>query len=223
VANNDGLPVQSFFRRCLCIKHLRAESQREFEETFRHFSYQTESEPAISAEEAFAALRNFFFMFNLKEDKDRFRRVCFYLIASIGCEKAQLSFMSILQKSQSVSVWRRQVLFILRICVRYLQPLNPECAADAKDLILFCQVIIMLTHVSQWKAVKIPNQVVQNVMNNLTVKWMQDLVKADLYPTLRDLLLRAMARNKPTVTNATLFPLLTLLVRPMVSNFQLWH
>ena len=88
---------------------------------------------------------------------------------------------------------------------------------DARDLILYSQVIIMLTHASQWKAVKIPNDTVQSVMNTLTRQWMQELVKAGLYPALRDVLMRGMARSKPALTSATLFPLLTLIVRPMVS------
>ncbi|OQV16517.1 Ubiquitin-protein ligase E3B [Hypsibius exemplaris] len=210
--------IQSLFRRCLCIKHLRAEQFREFDQIFPTAAAPIESTvtPAVTAEDAFAALRQFFFMFNAKEDRDRFRRVCQYLIASIGSDKSVYSYMSILQKTESVAVWRRQVLFILRICVGYLQPLRPEQAADAKDLILYSQVIIILTHSSQWKAVRIPNETVRNVMNGLTAKWMQELVRAGLYPALRDVLLRGMARTKPSLTAGTLFPLLTLLVRPMV-------
>ena len=130
--NNRALPPQSVFRRCLCIKHLRAECQRDFDETFRQFSHSSLAAdssaaitPNVTAEDAFAVLRRFFFMFNGKQDRDRFRMVCRYLVASINCEKPALSYMSILQKTESVAVWRRQVLLVLRICVRYLQPLNP--------------------------------------------------------------------------------------------------
>lgn len=215
VAANQGLPVQSFFRRCLCVKHLRAECQREFDEIFRQFSYANEAIPAFSAEDAFSMLRQFLFMFNLKEDRDRFRNVCYYLIASISCEKPQQNFMTVMQKSESVSLWRRIVLMILKICVRYLQPLNPENSLDAKDIVSYSQVIIMLTHPSQWKAVKIPNEVVQKVLNGLTVKWLQELISAGLFPAVQEVLMRGLARSKPSMNKSTLFPLLTLLIRPM--------
>lgn len=53
-------------------------------------------------------------------------------------------------------------------------------------------------------------------MNGLTFKWLQELVKFGLYQTIHELLMRGMARSKPSFTNTTLFPLLTLTVRPMV-------
>lgn len=53
VANKHGLPVQSFVRRCLCVKHLRAENQREFDEIFGQYAYTSELPPTITAEDAF--------------------------------------------------------------------------------------------------------------------------------------------------------------------------
>ncbi|XP_055328576.1 ubiquitin-protein ligase E3B-like isoform X2 [Paramacrobiotus metropolitanus] len=208
--------IQAFVRRCLCVKHLRAECQREFDETFRQYAVQNDTSPTVPVDDVFSMLREFFFMFNTKEDRERFRNVCYYLIASIGSEKPHLNYMSIMQKSESVAVWRRQVIMILKLCVHYLSALNPDSPADARDLVTYSQTIIMLTHASQWKAVKIPNEIVQKVMNNVTIKWLQELVRVGLYPAVRDVLMRGLARTTPTLNKTTFFPLLTLLMRPMV-------
>lgn len=216
VANNHGLPVQSFFRRCLCIKHLRLEWQRDFDVTFRAYVGPTDAAPAVSAEDAYASLRQFFFMFNVKQDRDRFRSVCHYLLASIGCGVSKFNYMTILMNTELSRVWQRQILFILRICVRYLQTVQPDQAADVKDFLLFSQLIFCLTHPSQWKTVTISSDLMGKIIGNMTAGWMREVIRAGLYPGLRDVLMRGLARSKPALTRATLETLLSLVIRPMV-------
>lgn len=147
--------IQAVIRGFLLRQRLRKEFRREFDSVLRDGEGEDPDTPvATSALDVFLASRKFLFTFHPKVDKERFERLCRYIIASMDADTLQESYVSVALNKEHTVLWIQQLKGILGNCCGYLKEVRPECPQDAKSLMLHLHVLVTFTSTSSWKVLK---------------------------------------------------------------------
>lgn len=213
--------IQAVIRGFLVRQRLRTEFRREFDSVLRDGEGEEPNVPvATSALDVFRASRKFLFTFHPKVDKERFERLCRYIIASMDAETLQESYVSVALNKEDTVLWIQQLKGILGNCCGYLKEVRPECPQDAKSLMLHLHVLVTFTSTSSWKVLKDKTcEPLRPVLSQLCASVGSHLVgKGSLYGALQALLLRGLARAKPSLKRAPLVATINLALRPLLTG-----
>lgn len=211
--------IQAVIRGFLLRQRLRKEFRREFDSVLRDGEGEDPDTPvATSALDVFLASRKFLFTFHPKVDKERFERLCRYIIASMDADTLQESYVSVALNKEHTVLWIQQLKGILGNCCGYLKEVRPECPQDAKSLMLHLHVLVTFTSTSSWKVLKDKTyEPLRPVLSQLCASVGSHLMgKGSLYGALQALLLRGLARAKPSLKRAPLVATINLALRPLL-------
>ncbi|XP_075746500.1 ubiquitin-protein ligase E3B-like isoform X1 [Rhipicephalus microplus] len=211
--------IQAVIRGFLLRQRLRKEFRQEFDSVLRDGDGEDANTPvATSALDVFYASRKFLFAFHPKLDKERFERLCWYIIASMDAETLQESYVSVALNKDYTVLWIQQLKGILGNCCGYLKEVRPECPQDAKSLMLHLHVLVTFTSTSSWKVLKDKTyEPLRPVLSQLCASVGSHLMgKGSLYGALQALLLRGLARAKPSLKRAPLVATINLTLRPLL-------
>lgn len=211
--------IQAVIRGFLLRQRLRKEFRREFDSVLRDGEGEDPDAPvATSALDVFLASRKFLFTFHPKVDKERFERLCRYIIASMDADTLQESYVSVALNKEHTVLWIQQLKGILGNCCGYLKEVRPECPQDAKSLMLHLHVLVTFTSTSSWKVLKDKTyEPLRPVLSQLCASVGSHLMgKGSLYGALQALLLRGLARAKPSLKRAPLVATINLALRPLL-------
>lgn len=213
--------IQAVIRGFLVRQHLRREFRQEFDSILRDGEGEEANTPlATSALDVFHATRKFLFTFHPKVDKERFERLCRYIIASMDADTLQESYVSVALNKEHTVLWIQQLKGILGNCCGYLKEVRPECPQDAKSLMLHLHVLVTFTSTSSWKVLKDKTcEPLRPVLSQLCASVASHLMgKGCLYGALQALLLRGLARAKPSLKRAPLVATINLALRPLITG-----
>lgn len=217
--------LQAAVRGFLCRQRLRAEFRREFDAALRAGGEGPEEEAgppvASSVLEVFCASRKFLFTFQPGPDKERFERLCRYIVASMDADTLQESYVSVSLVREHAVLWIQQLKAILGHCCGYLRDMRPECPQDARSLMLLLHVLVTFTSTSSWNLLRGTDRAcepLRPVLGQLCVSVGAHLAaRGGLYRALQALLLRGLARARPSLKRAPLAAALNLALRPLLA------
>ncbi|KAH6932981.1 hypothetical protein HPB50_011235 [Hyalomma asiaticum] len=194
--------IQAVIRGFLVRQRLRREFRQEFDSVLRDGEGEEASTPlATSALDVFHATRKFLFTFHPKVDKEE-------------------SYVSVALNKEHTVLWIQQLKGILGNCCGYLKEIRPECPQDAKSLMLHLHVLVTFTSTSSWKVLKDKTcEPLRPVLSQLCASVASHLMgKGCLYGALQALLLRGLARAKPSLKRAPLVATINLALRPLITG-----
>lgn len=153
-----------------------------------------------------------------RSDRQRFDRVCKYILGSVLYSRdGSTSYITVsMEKSHSVS-WISQYRRILIICTRSVKELKPETNSDHKSMVLYLNMLIILTNPSSWRLIP---DAMRPVLTQLCNKTITHLVSHGLFVSLQLLLQRGLNRMTPSLKKTDLSAIITMSMRPLLVNTQ---
>nr|XP_023030496.1 ubiquitin-protein ligase E3B [Leptinotarsa decemlineata] len=171
--------------------------------------------PAI---EIYHQSRKLLLVWRKERDKERFARLCRYLVATLDSDSPKFSFVGVALNKDHVIRWISHMNDLLWNCCEYLNDLKPEFASDMKSIVLYLHVLVAFTSTSTWTVLKNKNmEVLRSGMNQLCSNLMGQLFHKGFYLVLKNLLLKGLGRTKIAFKNVSLSAILTLSLRPLVA------
>ena len=177
-----------------------------------------------SAIQVYQVIRKFLFVYKglstsskaLGVSDRRFDRLCKYILGSMLYSKdASTCYITVsMDKSHGVS-WIAQYRKILTICTMNLKHLKPETNSDHKSMVLYLNMLIILTNTASWKFIP---DVMRPVLNQLCNKTICHLVSHGLFISLQVLLQRGLNRMTPCLKKTDLSAIITISMRPLLIN-----
>ena len=177
-----------------------------------------------SAIQVYQVIRKFLFVYKglttssktLGTSDRRFDRLCKYILGSMLYSKdASTCYITVsMDKSHGVS-WIGQYRRILTICTRNLRHLKPETNSDHKSMVLYLNMLIILTNPTSWKFIP---DVMRPVLNQLCSKTISHLVSHGLFVSLQIVLQRGLNRMTPCLKKTDLSAIITMSMRPLLIN-----
>lgn len=175
-----------------------------------------------SAVQVYQVIRKFLFVYRGwstsrmtlgSSDRQRFDRLCKYILGSMLYSKeASTCYIVVsMDKSHSVS-WIGQYRRILTLCTSSVRELKPESNSDHKSMVLYLNMLVILTNTGSWKFIP---DVMRPVLNQLCNKTMNHLVSHGLFLSLQILLQRGLNRMTPCLKKTDLSAIITLSMRPL--------
>uniref|UniRef100_A0A1Y1M0Y6 HECT-type E3 ubiquitin transferase n=2 Tax=Photinus pyralis TaxID=7054 RepID=A0A1Y1M0Y6_PHOPY len=172
----------------------------------------------ISATQIFTQVKLLLLVFNKERDRDRFDKLCSYLIASLESDSPKVSYVGVALSKDHVMQWISYTNDVLWKCCDYLEELKPEYASDMKTVLLYLHMLVSFTNTNTWVVLKAKNvEVLKLGMNQLCANIMGKLFHKGFYLVLKNLLVRGLGRLKVAFKHASLSAILTLSLRPLVA------
>ncbi|XP_070571587.1 ubiquitin-protein ligase E3B-like [Ptychodera flava] len=168
----------------------------------------------------YIAVKRFLFVFNEKKDKERFEKLCRYIVACMDAQgEPKVWYVSLALSKDYVLQWIQQLKFILWQCCRYMKTLKPESPNDGKVLTLYLHMLFTFTDTATWKILKVKGgENLASGMSQLCANVMGHLNSKGIYLVLKTLLLQGLARSKPAFKHATLAAIINIALRPLVAG-----
>ncbi|XP_050304811.1 ubiquitin-protein ligase E3B [Anthonomus grandis grandis] len=153
-----------------------------------------------------------------ERDKERFERLCRYLVVSLESESLKNSYVGVAFNKELVIKWISHMNNILWKCCEYLEELKPELSSDMKNIVLYLHMLVSFTSTNTWMIFKNKNmEVFRGGMNQLCANLMGQLLHKGFYVVLKNLLIRGLCRVKIAFKAVSISAILTLSLRPLVS------
>ncbi|XP_049776175.1 ubiquitin-protein ligase E3B isoform X1 [Schistocerca cancellata] len=164
----------------------------------------------------------FLFVWKKERDKERFEKLCRYLVSSLESDSLKLSYVGVALNKEYALAWISHMKTILWKCCIYLDDLHPEYPADMCTMLLYLHTLVAFTSTNTWFILKAKHmEVLKSGMNQLCANIMGHLFNKGFYLTLKTLLIRGLGRSKVTLKHVSLSAIITLALRPLVSaNFS---
>lgn len=208
--------IQACARGFLTRQALRKEFRDAFDSVLHNGDGDASSLSSRSALEIFGTARKFLFTFQPAKDKARFERLCRYIIASMDTDYLKESYVSVALSKQHAVQWIQQLKTILWNCCVYVRDLKPESPQEVKPLMLYLHVLVTFTSISSWRVLKDKScEALRPVLNQLCSNVVNYLVTKGLYPALQSLLVKGLARAKPSLKRTALVAATNLALRPL--------
>ncbi|KAF2900658.1 hypothetical protein ILUMI_05537 [Ignelater luminosus] len=171
--------------------------------------------PAI---QIYYQVKRLLLIFNKTRDRDRFDRLCRYLIASLESDSPKISYVGVALNKEHVMQWISHINDVLWKCCDYLEELKPEYASDMKNVLLYLHILVSFTSTTTWVVLKNKNmEILKSGMNQLCANIMGQLFHKGFYLVLKSLLVRGLGRLKIAFKHASLSAILTLSLRPLIA------
>ncbi|XP_064612255.1 ubiquitin-protein ligase E3B-like [Liolophura sinensis] len=212
--------LQAWIRGNLHRKHFKADIRKALDELLNVPSdaeqeYKPQLAPALGV---YQLIKRLLFIYNYKEDTQRFIFLCRYLLAGMNSDNLKECYVSMALLKAHVLSWIKQLKDVLMLCCDQLRTLRPESHSDMKVITVHLHMLISFTSPNTWKVLKGKageplkpgmNQLCNNVMGHLNSK--------GLYTLLQDVLTRGLSRSRPVFKHATLSAIMTLAMRPLLA------
>ncbi|XP_054278321.1 ubiquitin-protein ligase E3B-like [Macrosteles quadrilineatus] len=163
-------------------------------------------------------IQRYLIVWKKERDKERFEKLCKYLVLSLDSESAKISYVGVaLSKDHAIS-WITHIKDILWKCCDYLEDLRPDVASDTRSILLLLHTLVAFTATNTWALLRTSAVApLRQGMAQLCANIMGHLFMRGFYITLKALLLRGLARSKVSLKHVSLSAILTLASRPLIS------
>ncbi|KAK4876027.1 hypothetical protein RN001_012449 [Aquatica leii] len=210
--------IQSNIRRYLTRTKFVRNILEEFDELVPQIPETDGKSVLIPAIDVYNQSKRLLLIFNKERDRDRFDKLCRYLVASLESDSPKLSYVGVALNKEHVMQWISHINDVLWKCCDYLEELRPEYANDMKNVLLYLHVLVSFTSTSMWVVLKNKNmEVLKLGMNKLCANIMGQLFHKGFYLMLKNLLVKGLGRLKVAFKHASLSAILTLSLRPLIA------
>nr|XP_015221931.1 PREDICTED: ubiquitin-protein ligase E3B [Lepisosteus oculatus] len=207
--------IQALVRRFLCRCKLQKQIRKEVDEFFEACDTGSWKRNALSI---FKIARKLLFIFNLKEDKVRFEKLCRCILGSMEVENEPKVWYVSLALSKDLTIqWIKQIKDILWVSCEFLKKLKPDILQDNKMVTLYLTMLVTFTDTSNWKIVRGKGEALRPALNRICENIMGHLNQKGFYTVLQILLTNGLARARPSLSKGSLTAVFTLALRPVVA------
>lgn len=211
--------IQSYTRGWITRIKVTRNILNDFDDAFQNISMDTTNPIHISLAPSFQMYRQItrlLFIWNKERDKDRFVKICRYLVRSLECESPKISYVGIALNKDHVMDWIEHMNNILWKCCMYLKDLKLELPVDNQEAVLFIHVLVSFTSTKTWRILYHKNMgMFLNGMNQLCSNLMGKLVQKGFFTIIRDVLISGLGEIKVTLRNVSFMAIITLTLRPL--------
>uniref|UniRef100_UPI00398F80AD ubiquitin-protein ligase E3B n=1 Tax=Pristiophorus japonicus TaxID=55135 RepID=UPI00398F80AD len=209
------IQIQALVRRYLCRCRLLREIRMEVDD---FFDINETNSPKRSAVAIFKITRKLLFVFHMKEDKERFQKLCRCILNSMEVEnESKVWYVSLALSKDLTLLWIKQVKDLLWLCCEFLKQLKPDLLQDCKFITLYLTMLVTFTDTSTWKILKGKGEALRPAMNHICANIMGHLNQKGYYTVLQILLTNGLSRTKPSLSKGTLTAIFTLALRPVIA------
>ncbi|ESO98574.1 hypothetical protein LOTGIDRAFT_201597 [Lottia gigantea] len=223
----SAVKIQCYTRSFLCRRKLQKNARDDLDRLIQlpdqngegeGVDYKPKLAPAL---EFFKTVRRFLFFYNQADDKYRFEYLCRYLLISVQSDVTKNSYISVAMTKNAL-LWIQQVKDIAWKCCQCLKILRPENHHDSNSIMLHLGILVTFTSTTSWKILKTKaTEALSQGMIKLCNNIMGHLNTMGLYPILATLLMKGLARFKPSFNKNTLSAIMTVALRPLIAaNFS---
>uniref|UniRef100_A0A8C2SJN7 HECT-type E3 ubiquitin transferase n=1 Tax=Capra hircus TaxID=9925 RepID=A0A8C2SJN7_CAPHI len=180
-------------------------SRRRLREIDEFFKAEDSGSSRRSALCIFKIARKLLFLFRIKEDNERFEKLCRCVLSSMEAEnEPKVWYVSLALSKDLTLLWIKQIKDILWYCCEFLEQLKPEILQDSKLITLYLTMLVTFTDTSTWKILRGKGESLRPAMNHICANIMGHLNQRGFYPALQILLTRGLARPRPCLSKGTL-------------------
>ncbi|XP_058387605.1 ubiquitin-protein ligase E3B isoform X2 [Diceros bicornis minor] len=210
-----AVEIQAHVRSFLCRRRLRREIRREMDECFTADDSGSSKRSALCI---FKIARKLLFLFRIKEDNERFEKLCRCILSSMDAEnEPKVWYVSLALSKDLTLLWIKQIKDILWYCCQCLQQLKPEILQDSRLVTLYLTMLVTFTDTSMWKILRGKGESLRPAMNHICANIMGHLNQHGFYSVLQILLTRGLARPRPCLSKGTLTAAFSLALRPVIA------
>ncbi|RMC05833.1 hypothetical protein DUI87_17376 [Hirundo rustica rustica] len=210
-----AVQLQALVRRFLCRCRLQREIRKEVEDFFGTNESGSSKRSALSV---FRIARKLLFVFNPKEDKERFEKLCRCILSSMDVEnEPKVWYVSLALSKDLTLLWIKQIKDILWFCCEFLKQLKPDILQDSRLVNLHLTMLVTFTDTSTWKILRGKGETLRPAMNHICANIMGHLNQKGFYSVLQILLTNGLARSRPSLSKGSLTAIFSLALRPVVA------
>ncbi|XP_075023638.1 ubiquitin-protein ligase E3B isoform X6 [Calonectris borealis] len=210
-----AVQIQALIRRFLCRCRLQREIRREVEDFFGANESGSSKRSALSI---FRIARKLLFVFNHKEDKERFEKLCRCILNSMDVEnEPKVWYVSLALCKDLTLLWIKQIKDILWFCCEFLKQLKPDILQDSRLVNLHLTMLVTFTDTSTWKILRGKGETLRPAMNHICANIMGHLNQKGFFSVLQILLTNGLARSRPSLSKGSLTAVFSLALRPVVA------
>ncbi|KAM6052554.1 ubiquitin-protein ligase E3B isoform 2-T8 [Chlamydotis macqueenii] len=180
-----AVQIQALIRRFLCRCCLQREIRREVEDFFGANESGSNKRSALSV---FRIARKLLFVFNQREDKERFEKLCRCILNSMDVEnEPKVWYVSLALSKDLTLLWIKQIKDILWFCCEFLKQLKPDILQDSRLVNLHLTMLVTFTDTSTWKILRGKGETLRPAMNHICANIMGHLNQKGFYSVLQRL------------------------------------
>uniref|UniRef100_A0A8D1BZK3 HECT-type E3 ubiquitin transferase n=1 Tax=Sus scrofa TaxID=9823 RepID=A0A8D1BZK3_PIG len=147
-----AVDIQAHVRSFLCRRRLQREIRREIDEFLKADDSGSSKRSALCI---FKIARKLLFLFRIKEDNERFEKLCRCILSSMEAEnEPKVWYVSLALSKDLTLLWIKQIKDILWYCCEFLKQLKPEILQDSKLITLYLTMLVTFTDTSTWKILR---------------------------------------------------------------------
>ncbi|XP_045698199.1 ubiquitin-protein ligase E3B isoform X1 [Phyllostomus hastatus] len=207
--------IQAHVRSFLCRSRLQREIRKEIDEFFKADDSGSSKRSALCI---FKIARKLLFLFRIKEDNERFEKLCRCILSSMDAEnEPKVWYVSLALSKDLTLLWIKQIKDILWYCCEFLKQLKPEILQDSRLVTLYLTMLVTFTDTSTWKIFRGKGESLRPAMTHICANIMGHLNQRGFYSVLQILLTRGLARPRPCLSKSTLTAAFSLALRPVVA------
>ncbi|XP_067556602.1 ubiquitin-protein ligase E3B isoform X2 [Pseudorca crassidens] len=210
-----AVEIQAHVRSFLCRRRLQREIRREIDEFFKADDSGSSKRSALCI---FKTARKLLFLFRIKEDDERFEKLCRCILSSMDVEnEPKVWYVSLALAKDLTLLWIKQIKDVMWYCCEFLEQLKPEILQDSKLITLYLTMLVTFTDTSTWKILRGKGESLRPAMNHICANIMGHLNQHGFYSVLQVLLTRGLARPRPCLSKGTLTAAFSLAMRPVIA------
>ncbi|XP_073916937.1 ubiquitin-protein ligase E3B isoform X2 [Castor canadensis] len=210
-----AVAIQAHFRSFLRRSQLQKDIRKEIDEFFKADDSGSSKRSALCI---FKIARKLLFIFKIKEDNERFEKLCRCILSSMDAEsEPKVWYVSLALSKDLTLLWIKQIKDILWYCCEFLEQLKPEILQDSKLITLYLTMLVTFTDTSTWKILWGKGESLRPAMNHICANIMGHLNQHGFYSVLQVLLTRGLARSRPCLSKSTLTAAFSLALRPVIA------
>ncbi|KAI4068116.1 ubiquitin protein ligase E3B [Homo sapiens] len=207
--------IQAHVRSFLCRSRLQRDIRREIDDFFKADDPESTKRSALCI---FKIARKLLFLFRIKEDNERFEKLCRSILSSMDAEnEPKVWYVSLACSKDLTLLWIQQIKNILWYCCDFLKQLKPEILQDSRLITLYLTMLVTFTDTSTWKILRGKGESLRPAMNHICANIMGHLNQHGFYSVLQILLTRGLARPRPCLSKGTLTAAFSLALRPVIA------
>ncbi|KAM6166658.1 ubiquitin-protein ligase E3B isoform 2-T3 [Erethizon dorsatum] len=210
-----AVEIQAHVRSFLCRRQLHRDIRREIDEFLNGDDSGSSKRSALCI---FKIARKLLFLLRIKEDNERFEKLCRCILNSMDAEnEPKVWYVSLALSKDLTLLWIKQIKSILWYCCEFLEQLKPEILQDSKLITLYLTLLVTFTDTSTWKILRGKGESLRPAMNHICANIMGHLNQHGFYSVLQVLLTRGLARSRPCLSKGTLTAAFSLALRPVIA------
>lgn len=178
-----AVDIQAHVRSFLCRRRLQREIRREIDEFLKADDSGSSKRSALCI---FKIARKLLFLFRIKEDNERFEKLCRCILSSMEAEnEPKVWYVSLALSKDLTLLWIKQIKDILWYCCEFLKQLKPEILQDSKLITLYLTMLVTFTDTSTWKILRGKGESLRPAMNHICANIMGHLNQHGFYSVLQ--------------------------------------